>query len=108
MTYPAYGETDASLRMDFLAAARSAGFSDLDVGELARRLSDPDPDLIAALRTVARGSSTPAAPAETTQQDSAPPTGTRDQGPPEDTTGARQVNPLALATLAKRMALVKE
>jgi HK97 family phage prohead protease len=107
VTYPAYVETDASLRMDFLAAARSSGMSDLDVGELARRLADPDPDLIAALRTIARGSSTPAAPAETTQQDSAPPVGTRDQGPPDDTTGATPIDHRRFATLAQRMALTQ-
>lgn len=91
VTYPAYTETDASLRMDFLAAARSQGFDDIAVGELARRLADPDPELIAALRTLARsGTSTPPAPAETTQDDSAPAETTRDQGQPAETTGAPQ------------------
>lgn len=87
VTYPAYVETDAALRMDFLAAARSAGFDDIAVGELARRLADPDPDLLAALRTLARGTSTPPAPAETTRGDSAPAETTRDPDPPAETTG---------------------
>lgn len=108
VTYPAYTETDASLRMDFLAAARSAGFDDVLVGQLARRLAEPDSDLIAALRAIARGTDTPPAPAETTQGDSAPPDGTRDQCPPASSTGARQANPNALATLAQRTALTKE
>lgn len=108
VTYPAYTETDASLRLDLLASARAAGFDDILVGDLARRLADPDADLYAALRAIARGSSPVAAPAETTQDDSAPAETTRDQSPPAETTGARQANPLALVTLAQRMALTKE
>lgn len=87
VTYPAYSETDASLRMDFLAAARAHGFDDVMVGELAKRLADPDNDLITALRTLARGATTPPAPAETTRDDSAPDESTRDDSPPAETTG---------------------
>lgn len=108
VTYPAYVETDASLRGDLLACARDAGFDDVLVGELARRLADPDPDLIAALRTLARGSTTPPAPAETTPGTSAPAETTRDHSQPAETTGVREAHPLALASLAKRMALTKE
>jgi HK97 family phage prohead protease len=108
VTYPAYIETDAALRMDFLAAARASGFDDLLVGALAERLADPDPELIAALRSLARSPRTPGAPAETTPQDSAPAETTRDRDPEPTGSGSRHANPLALATLAKRMALTEE
>jgi hypothetical protein len=65
VTYPAYVETDAGLRADLLAVCRSAGFESLELDELGRRLADPDPDLIAALRHLARGVTL--APAETTR-----------------------------------------
>lgn len=107
VTYPAYVETDASLRMDVLAAARASGFGDVDLGQLARRLADPDPDLIAALRSLARGAAIPVAPVDATQHDSAPADATRDQGPPADATGVRQANPLALSHLAARTALTE-
>lgn len=54
VTYPAYEATDGALRSDMLAVARSAGFDDLDLGLLAERLADPDPELVAALRAIAR------------------------------------------------------
>lgn len=89
VTYPAYTETDAALRMDLLAAARAAGLDEPMVGAIARRLADPDPDLIAALRHMARGTtSTPPAPDSSTRDDSAPPDSTRDDSPPAETTGA--------------------
>jgi HK97 family phage prohead protease len=88
VTYPAYTETDAALRMDLLAAARAAGLDEPMVGAIARRLAEPDPDLIAALRNLARGTtSTPPAPAETTRDDSAPAPATRDHSQPAETTG---------------------
>lgn len=71
VTYPAYTETDASLRMDILACARAQGFDEAMVGALAKRLAEPDPDLIAALRTLARDTK-PSAPAESTRDDSQP------------------------------------
>jgi HK97 family phage prohead protease len=52
---PANVDTDASLRMDLLQVARSAGFDAMSFDTLARRLADPDPDLIATLRTLGRG-----------------------------------------------------
>ena len=70
VTYPAYGDTDASLRGDLLAAARSAGFDAVDLDRLGARLADPDPDLIAALRSIAR------------TEDPAPPTSTQAEEAP--------------------------
>ena len=97
VTYPAYADTDASLRGDLLAAARSAGFDALDLDRLGERLADPDPDLITSLRALARRDAP--APAETTQ--------TPEANPPAETTGERTISPLALATLAKRMTLME-
>jgi uncharacterized protein len=54
VTYPAYVETDASLRCDLLAAARSGGLDALDLDRLGEMLADPAPDLIASLRTLVR------------------------------------------------------
>lgn len=89
VTYPAYVETDAALRLDLMAAARANGFDSVDIDALARRLADPDPDLIAALRHLARGTtSTSLGPAPATQgPPSGPPEGTRDDSPPAETTG---------------------
>ncbi len=97
VTYPAYVDTDASLRGDLLAAARSAGFDALDLDRLGERLADPDPELIVALRALARGDAP--APAESTQDTPAT--------PPAETTGERSISPLAFATLAKRMSLME-
>lgn len=58
VTYPAYTDTDASLRLDALAAVRSAGWAEGEVDQLARRLADPDPDVLTALRSVANGTTT--------------------------------------------------
>lgn len=94
VTYPAYVETDASLRLDLLAAARSAGWDSIDVDALARRLANPDVDTIAALRSIARGATTPPGPATATQEThSGPATATRDDSPPDTSTGALHPNP---------------
>lgn len=93
VTYPAYVETDAALRMDLVAAARASGFDAVDIDALARRLADPDPDLIASLRHLARGTNLAPGPAPATQDAaSGPPEGTRDDSPPADPTGATQTN----------------
>lgn len=105
VTYPAYVETDASLRLDVMAAARANGFDAVDLDALARRLADPDPDLLAALRHIARGATLPG-PAETTQDPSGPPRGTRDNSPPASSTGATPTGKaLALRTLAGATAM---
>lgn len=104
---PAYADTEAGLRSDFLAAARAQGFDDNAIGVLARRLAEPDPDLIEMLRAAARIEPTRSAPPEGTRDEGAPPEGTRDEDQPAATTGAREAHPLALATLAKRMALTQ-
>ena len=105
---PAYADTEASLRADFLAAARAHGIDDNGIGVLARRLADPDTELIEMMRSVARlDPPTRSAPAETTRDDSAPAETTRDESQPAEPTGARNAHPLALATLAQRMALIE-
>lgn len=98
VTYPAYADTDAGLRMDLLAAARANGFDAIDISQLGKRLADPDPDLIAVLRNVAHG--VRMAPAETTPAVS----------PPAETTDARTTNTRDLAgdTLSARTQLAKE
>lgn len=55
VTYPAYVETDAGLRFDFLACARASGLNETLLSELARRLADPDPEFMDSLRVLARG-----------------------------------------------------
>lgn len=104
---PAYVDTDASLRSDLLAAARANGIDDNGIGVLARRLANPDPELISMMRAAAR-LDPPSAPAETTRTDSAPAGSTRDDSQPGDTTGATAIHPSRFATLATRMALTKE
>lgn len=76
---PAYVDTDAGLRMDMLAAARAGGFDALDLDALGERLADPDPDLIAALRTLVRDASdsAPATATPSTTSSPATATGTR-------------------------------
>ncbi|HRW39140.1 MAG TPA: HK97 family phage prohead protease [Aquihabitans sp.] len=87
VTYPAYVDTDAALRLDALAAARAAGWDTIDIDALATRLANPDVDTLAALRSIARGT-TPGGPASATRQDTnEPPSGTRSDGPPAETTG---------------------
>lgn len=97
VTYPAYDDTDASLRFDLLGAARRAGFDAIDIDGLAKRLADPDPDLLTALRSLGRGETL--RPAETTGTPSGPPTSTRDDSPPAETTGTDSTH-LALRHLA--------
>lgn len=94
VTYPAYTEAEGGLRMDLLAVARSAGFDALDIERLGRRLADPDPDLLAGLRALARGDVTPA---ETTSP----------QGPPAETTGTTPTR-TGLDHVERRMSLMKE
>ncbi len=102
VTYPAYVETDAGLRLDVMAAARSAGWDPVDLDLLARRLADPTPDLLDALRTLARGDK-PSPPAETTGNTS----GTESRtSPPAETTGI--ATPNALDHLSMRTQLKKE
>lgn len=94
VTFPAYEDTDAGLRTDLLAVARANGFDALDVEQLARRLANPDPDLIGTLRTLARAG-TPE-----------PATTTRDTSQPAMTTGdPTTITPLALRTLLQRTEL---
>ncbi len=104
VTYPAYLDTDASLRMDLMAAARAAGFDAIDLDGLAKRLADPDTDLLAALRALGRGQTL--RPAETTG-DQADPEGARDDSPPAETTGSSTTQ-LALRHRAAALTLQKE
>jgi HK97 family phage prohead protease len=94
---PANVDTDASLRMDLLSVARSAGFDAASFDALARRLGDPDPDLIATLRSLSRDDHPPA-PVRSTQE--ATSELERSDPPPAETTGS--TNPLALRTLLQR------
>lgn len=100
---PANVDTDASLRMDLLQVARSAGFDAASFDMLARRLADPDPDLIASLRALSRGDES-SAPVRSTQT---APDATREASdpPPAETTGT--VNPLALRTLLQRTEMLE-
>lgn len=93
---PANIDTDASLRMDLLQVARSAGFDAMSLDSLARRLADPDPELVAALRSLSRDEQPPA-PVRSTQE------AEQRSDPPAATTGTP--HPLALATLAMRTQL---
>lgn len=102
---PANVDTDASLRMDLLQVARSAGFDAGSFDLLARRLADPDPDLIATLSALTRGEKFPA-PARSTQELTDLVVGAieaRDGevAPPASTTGPH-INPLSLRTLLQR------
>lgn len=106
VTYPAYEATDAGLRTDMLAACRSAGFDDVELGLLAERLASPDSDLIVALRHLARGGTIDlAAQAETTPPAApAAPDGARtgEASPAGDDHGTPNINPLSLRTLQQR------
>lgn len=64
---PANVDTTTGLRTDILQVARSAGFDAASFDALARRLADPDPDLIAALRALSR-EELPPAPVRSTQE----------------------------------------
>lgn len=89
VTYPAYTDTDAALRMDMLAVARAEGWDALDIEALAKRLANPDPEFVRVLRCIARGESiepVTATRSEPTQET-----------PPVDATA---LNDLARATLA--------
>jgi HK97 family phage prohead protease len=86
VTYPAYVETDAGLRMDVMAAARSAGWSAVDLDLLARQLADPTPDTLAALQALARGVEI-SPPAETTGNTSGASRSEEANDPPAETTG---------------------
>lgn len=99
---PAYPQTDAALRSDLLACARAQGFDEPLIGFLATRLANPDDEVIATLRALARSdTTTPPAPPDGTRDDSAPPDGTRDEGQPaEQTTGAP--HPLSVRMLRTR------
>lgn len=98
---PANVDTSASLRLDILAAARAAGFDGVSFDTLARRLADPDPDLIAALRAIARDDTESPAPVRSTQDSTE-----HRSDPPARTTGP--INPLLVATLAMRTQLSGE
>lgn len=104
---PANVDTDAALRMDLLQVARSAGFDAMSFDTLARRLADPDPDLIATLRVLGRGDQ-PSAPGRSTQEitDALHELVERSD-PPAETTGP-STNPLLVATLAMRTQLQGE
>lgn len=91
---PANVDTDANLRADILAVARSVGFDGGSFDTLARRLADPDPQLIAVLRDLSRGLNESPAPDHTTQEPE------QRSDPPAETTGT--LHPLALAMLAMR------
>lgn len=103
---PAYPQTDAGLRMDLLAVARSAGFDAVDLGRLAERLADPTPDLVASLRQMARGDDTP--PADATGDDAPGEPPTRDASPPDESTGASTSHQIALRHLAVAHSLHEE
>lgn len=92
---PANVDTDAGLRMELLAAARSAGIEGASFDALARRLADPDPQLIETLRGLSLGVTEAPAPAESTQVDTE-----QRSDPPAESTGAP--HPLAIAMLAMR------
>ncbi len=94
---PANVDTDANLRMDILAVARSAGFDIASFDALARRLADPDVDLIATLRDLSRTDSP--GPGHSTQDADAD--DLRDDSTPAGTT-CTSPHPLALAMLAQR------
>lgn len=91
---PANVDTDANLRSDILAVARSAGFDLASFDSLARRLADPDVDLIRVLRSLSSD-----APVESTQKLALP-------EPVPSTRGS--ANLMVLATLASRTKLLKE
>lgn len=107
---PANIDTSASLRMDILQAARAAGFDGVSLDALARRLADPDPDLLAALRDLSRGGDQSSAPVRSTQDnsDNASRDGDGDgsESAPAGTT--RTTHPLAAAHRAAEMNLMKE
>lgn len=96
---PANIDTSAALRLDILAAARAAGFDGISFDTLARRLADPDPDLIAALRAIARDETETPAPVRSTQDTPTP------GGTPAETTCTS--NPRAIATLVRLTQQVK-
>lgn len=104
VTYPAYADTDAALRGDLLAAARAAGFDAVDLDGLARRLADPDQDLLAALRCLGRGETLrPAEPTGVPDERTAPV-----DSPPAQTTGTSDLTTLRRRHLSVATSLIKE
>lgn len=91
VTYPAYVDTDAALRLDALAAARAAGWDSIDIDALAARLASPDVATMNALRAIARGTDL-RGPGSPTHESSEPPSGTRSDGPPAETTGDQEAD----------------
>lgn len=94
---PANVDTDCDMRMDLLAVARSVGFEPASFNTLALRLADPDPDVIAVLRSLANEA--PSIPPTLPEEDQQRST------PPPDSTG---INPLNIATLTMRTNLIGE
>lgn len=81
---PAYPGTDADLRADLLACARAQGFDEPMIRSLAKRLAEPDDELIAALRelsdpTIDRSHREPGKPTRDTGDETDPPAPTTDQ-----------------------------
>lgn len=106
---PAYAGTDASLRGDLLAAARAQGFDEPMIASLAKRLADPDDELVTVLRALAGPGSD-----RNTQPPSGPAPATRDDSPPAETTGEPTAAQAAAAYARRRdfrerqFALLKE
>jgi HK97 family phage prohead protease len=98
VTYPAYEDTDASLRMAaFDALCRS---NNLEADAVLRAFAAGD-----ELPTI----STDPAPAETTRTETSEPAeSTRETSPPAEPTGTQAIHPNALRMNAQRMASLKE
>lgn len=106
VTYPAYVETDAALRMELMACARAAGFDPIDLDRLARNLAAPTTEFLAAFRQLAHGEFP--LPADTTGETSEP-EARSEESPPAPTTGEpNQGAELRRLTLQARTAQTKE
>ncbi|HVV37591.1 MAG TPA: HK97 family phage prohead protease [Acidimicrobiales bacterium] len=106
---PAYGGTDASMRGELLACARAQGFDDPMIAALAKRLADPDDELVNVLRGLAHPLAAPAA--DLRESDTSQPAAdaaTGDDSPPAETTGEPPIRAIARAHLAMQMDLMKE
>lgn len=99
---PAYPQTDANLRMDLLAACRSGGLDGVELERLARRLADPDPSTVDALRALAADASPEPGP---TTRDTSQPAEATGEPPAGDTTGTDTPSPMALRHLATATSL---
>jgi uncharacterized protein len=100
VTYPAYADTDAGLRSDLMAVARAAGFDAIDFDGLCARLAEPDDDLLAALRCLARSEALPLPRPAVTTEETNEPDGARSDCPPAETTGdPSPIRDLAIRTL---------